>query len=392
MRLTQSFVNNLKPTDIRKDIYDDFIRGLFVRVQPTGRKTWFLKFGDHNNRTYKIGDATILSPSQAREKAQEFLSMYIVTGSDPRGTKSESLTLKTLLSEYKKAGGSAYIHNTVIQAFAKELEMQIIDLTLLWLERWRTQYIQSCDRKKATANRKTVALNTLLNWALSRKIIDKNPISGIKRLKETDSETKIRYLTDDERKRLFEALAAREQEVRLARARTLARRSYLPSLENTAFVDYLKPLVITALNTGIRQNALFSLKWNDINFTEKTITLLAAHAKSKQQSILPMNETVYNTLSAWKNHISSSEYVFPSPHTNGKLNNCKKAWAALLKNAEIDNFRFHDMRHDFASQLVMKGVDLNTVRELMTHSDIKMTLRYAHLAPTKAKNAVDLLD
>jgi integrase len=84
--------------------------------------------------------------------------------------------------------------------------------------------------------------------------------------------------------------------------------------------------------------------------------------------------------------------VFPSPKTGKKMDNCKSAWAALLKNAEIKSFRWHDMRHDFASQLVMSGVDLNTVRELLGHADLKMTLRYAHLAPENKMQAVKVLD
>jgi len=73
------------------------------------------------------------------------------------------------------------------------------------------------------------------------------------------------------------------------------------------------------------------------------------------------------------------------------MTDVKTAWLELLKSAGIVGFRWHDMRHDFASRLVMAGVPLNTVRDLLGHADIKMTLRYAHLAPDSKAAAVDQL-
>lgn len=84
--------------------------------------------------------------------------------------------------------------------------------------------------------------------------------------------------------------------------------------------------------------------------------------------------------------------MFPNPVTNKRFDNVKKAWTAILKEADIHGFRWHDMRHTFASNLVMAGVDLRTVQELLGHSDPKMTTRYAHLAPEHKANAVAVLD
>ncbi len=83
--------------------------------------------------------------------------------------------------------------------------------------------------------------------------------------------------------------------------------------------------------------------------------------------------------------------MFPGK-SGAKLVNIRKAWVKVLADAGIKNFRWHDLRHHFASKLVQKRVDLNTVRDLLGHADLKMTLRYAHLSPDNKADAVALLE
>jgi integrase len=159
-------------------------------------------------------------------------------------------------------------------------------------------------------------------------------------------------------------------------------------------VDYFKPIVIVSLSTGIRRNSVLSLEWRDINFADRIILVRADIAKNKEYYV-SMSDLAFETLSLWHTQSKQTgprDLVFPSPVTGKKMDNCGTAWEGLLKKAEIENFRWHDMRHDFASRLVMRGVDLNTVRELLGHADLKMTLRYAHLAPEHKLQAVKLVD
>ena len=228
--------------------------------------------------------------------------------------------------------------------------------------------------------------------------MESNPLSRLEKLKEHDSNVKVRYLSEDERKRFMEALDAREERLmfhRQNRNEDTDEREYESTLElNGKFADYLKPMILVALNTGIRQNNLFSLEWRDIDFESQAMTLRAKITKSKKTTMLPINSIVVKTLTVWREQSSDTSpnaLIFPSPKSGSKFDNCKKAWAGLMEDAGIENFRWHDMRHDFASQLVMKGIDLNTVRELMGHADLKMTLRYAHLAQKSKLRAAEVL-
>ncbi|KFK48086.1 integrase, partial [Vibrio vulnificus] len=103
---------------------------------------------------------------------------------------------------------------------------------------------------------------------------------------------------------------------------------------------------------------------------------------------IPLNNTVYTMLQAWHEQNPETELVF---ERNGKpLDSYQYQRESLLKEAGNEKFRFHDLRHHFARKLVKKKADLNVVRELLGHADLKMTLRYAHMAPEHKASAVNL--
>ena len=102
-----------------------------------------------------------------------------------------------------------------------------------------------------------------------------------------------------------------------------------------------------------------------------------------------MNQRLTETLQGAKK-VSKGDYVFSE---NGKpYLDVKTGWWTALKNAKIEGFRFHDLRHTFGSRLGMKGADIRTIQELMGHKDIKMTMRYSHPTPEYKKNAVKVPD
>ena len=128
------------------------------------------------------------------------------------------------------------------------------------------------------------ALQSAINWAVKQKITPQNPIARMECLQETDSDAKVRYLSDDERARLMAALDAREDKKRVARGShndwlTERKHRRKPSL-GEIYADYLKPLVLLSLNTGARRGNLLSLTWWDIDFNTRTILFRAAVSKS----------------------------------------------------------------------------------------------------------------
>lgn len=149
----------------------------------------------------------------------------------------------------------------------------------------------------------------------------------------------------------------------------------------------LRPIVVLALNTGMRRGEILGLKWHDVDFKRNIMTLL--DTKNGEKREVYMNEQVKTALIRVPKHLESA-YIFCNTH--GKpYHDIRKSFFAVLEKSSIKDFHFHDLRHTFASQLVMSGVDINTVRELLGHKDIRMTLRYSHLSPSYKRGAIDSL-
>ncbi|OUO92197.1 site-specific integrase [Cloacibacillus sp. An23] len=394
VKLTQSYINSLPVPEKGYWILDETLPCLRLYVGKHG-KTYYLKYKNSKGKSdsYKIGDEKLFTPTQARETAKKFLAEMAVAGTDIKRErkKARGMTVRDLIDAYVAAGGSQFTVD-MITALSVFFDREAESLTPIEIETWRTNNKKVTGNKDSTINKQVGALKTILNFGVDRELIDHNPVAKIKKLKEIDSVAKTRYLTEDERARLLAALNKYDIEQREARRRTRQHEKgkHLPSMEGWAFANYFKPVILLSLNTGIRRHALLSLRWDDVDLEAGTVTLRAETAKSKKTAVLPLNSMALNVLRQWHaQRVDGNPLVFPSPQTGGIMDNCDTTFARLLKEAGITNFRWHDMRHDFASRLVMAGVDLNTVRELMTHSDIKMTLRYAHLAPEKMREAVE---
>lgn len=374
-KITQKLINSLKPQDKSYRVHDVTQPGLFIRVLPSGHMSYMVTWRRNKNAT--LGRVGILTLEQARKETAKYLAEAREYGeplaiSDTR-KNAVIPTLENFIDENYDPWVKIH-HSDAVNAiralktsFNTLLSLRLDEITIKQIELLRSQWIAS-GRKPTTANRNITRLRGLLSRAVEWGFIEEHPLSKLKQMK-VDRKGRIRYLTTEEEKALREALDIRDK------------------VSN----DHLKPLVILSLNTGMRRGEVFNLKWSDIDLKNKVLTVEGNTAKSGQTRHIPLNKEALSILKAWKTKNNNGfSFVFPSK-TGGRLDNVKKAWANLLTHAQIESFRWHDLRHTFASKLAMKGVPLNTIRELLGHSDLAMTLRYSHLAPDIKAKAVELL-
>lgn len=400
IQLTKKIVTATLPRDRPYDVRDALVRGLLLRVQPSGHRAWIVTWAHGKRRT--LGSVEHLSLDHAREVARKVIAEYIQTGL-PSIAKPElpKITLRAYLDEHyapwiktelKQADDAL---RRIEQAFTDLLPMTLKDINAKVIERWWVARLKDTIRpgekqtiSKATASRNLATLRSALSRAVKWGLLESNPVTDAA-LKVAKPRSVVRFLSPAEEHRLRSALTARDHAHAAARRsanqwRAARKRALLPEATVGAYADHLPPVVLLAMNTGLRKGELLSLDWSDINIQARTLTVRAESAKSGKQRHVPLNGEAITVLRQWATQSSGVGSVFC-------ISGMKSSWEKLLVDAKITGFRFHDLRHHFASKLVMAGVDLNTVRELLGHADITMTLRYAHLGPEHLAAAVEKL-
>jgi len=216
----------------------------------------------------------------------------------------------------------------------------------------------------STMNCELDTLSHMLRMAIRWRYTDRNAVSGVDKMKVPEKQR--RFLSQDEIRSLVEASRG----------------------------SYIYPLIVTALHTGMRKSELFHLKWTDIDFSQRTVTIQSKpdwHTKNYKSRTIQLTPGLYEVLKEHKKLQLElgvqSEYVFTYRGKRIK-HNIKASLKAVQKKAGLENVTLHTLRHTFASQLVMAGVSLRDVQELMGHQSFETTLQYAHLSEEHVKRQV----
>lgn len=332
------------------------------------RDGWWIDYTDPQGKRIRIKSHSPYKEGAEREK--NIIQDKIARGEYTEGIEKNPL-FEEAAAEYQswsnanKAPASALRDTTSIKALSHTFNgHQLRDISPKLIEDYKTQRVKV--REHATVNRELACLRSLYNRAIVWGYAIDNPVKGVKFFKETMGLP--RFLSMEECQRL---LSASEK---------------LQGWNKTT--PYLKAIILTGLHTGLRKSNIMGLRWDQVDLKNRLITV--PRTKNGEFHSIPISDTLLEELrKLLRQRLQGAEWVFAAPGKEAQRD-LRKAWERAKKEAGIDKrFRFHDLRHTFASHKVMAGVDLRTVQVLMGHKDITMTLRYAHLSPQHLHDAIN---
>ncbi|MBM3633563.1 MAG: DUF4102 domain-containing protein [Alphaproteobacteria bacterium] len=369
-KLTKRVVESIKPHKSDEVlVWDSEIKGLGLRVYPTGRKTYFVQYRNEFLRTRrkKIGIHGTVTAEQAREIAKGLLG-DVAQGEDP-SQDIQSRRIKPSLANLAKEYLEIYAKtNKRPKSFREDQKM----LERIILKRWADKKVEELTAQdiqylhhelKDTpymANRVRALLSKMLNIAIQWKWRTDNPVNGVQKYQE---QKRNRWLDEEELEKLWVALE---------------------SHPNQSIAKAIWLLVLT----GSRRGEVLSATWDQFDLDKGIWTKPAHTTKQNRMEHLPLSTQVITLLKSMKEK-SKDKYLFPSKIPGQPLQDIKKSWSTIQKRAGLANVRLHDLRHTHASHLVSSGLSLSIVGKLLGHTQASTTQRYAHLADAPLRQAAE---
>jgi integrase len=394
--LTASLISKAPRRHVAYDIYATDPRGLLLRIYPSGRKTYFCLYS--RGKRMRIGDATVITIARAQYRAREILNeAHDFTDPLRRDLKKSKLGgfIETEYTPWLRSNRRrpdttlADLKRNFSTLYAKRLT----DIKSSHLDDYVSRSLKQ-GRSAATIVRSLNNLRAVLRRALDSGYLRENPFKGWEK-PTVDDNGVTRYLSPAEERRMRNALIERDDTARTERVKAndwRRARAYdlLPEFSEKDFTDHLAPMVLLSLNSGLRYGELAGLEWSAIDFQNRVLTVTGRTTKSAKTRHVPLNAEAIDVLTRWRPPSQRKGLVFTNADGE-RIGSVKTAWAGLLSAAKVTEFRWHDLRHTFASKLVQRGVALPVVRELLGHGDFKLTLRYAHLDDQQKIDAVSRL-
>lgn len=345
-KLTKRFIESLCP-DLSKRIvlWDTEVTGFCVRVYPSGRKTYFYQYRNKDRITHKIkiGVHGTITTEIAREKATQ-LALKVSAGEDPSVNTSHKVTdpmMEDLAEKYLKLHAESEKRPKSIKEDKSMLNGYILKkfgsrkVKSITFEDIQTLHV-SLHQKKIRANRILALMHKMFNLSIQWKWRVDNPAAGVKKYQENK---RVRWLKEDEISRLINALN---------------------SSPNRATSHVIKLLLLT----GARKHEVLTATWDQFDL-EKCVWTKEAHTtKQKKMEHLPLSLSALAVLEEIRKTNNESHFLFPGKSKNKSLQDIKKSWTKICKEAELSDFRIHDLRHTYASHLVSSGLSLSVVGKL----------------------------
>ena len=361
IRFTDRAIARLRSRTREYTVWDSLVAGLGVRVRPTGGRSYVL-LEDAGGRTRRVslGPVSLKSVAEARRECH-------ARKAEPEAARAprrvaplfrdfvEGAWKEAHFEGYKpstRKGVRSVLDRQLLPAFgSKPLDR----ISPAQVGRWFDRFSRTAP---GNANHALDLLRQIMNFAIARSHIDTNPALAVKRNRR---QALTRFLSREEIARLHQVLDGQTRNSSREQA------------------DIIRLLLLT----GCRRNEILRLRWSEVDRDR----LVLADGKTGPR-IVPLNTQARHILQRRPN--GGSPFVFPSPRDPDRPRNRNLPfWYCARREAGIEDVRLHDLRHTHASHAVMNGVPVPLVARLLGHSDVRTTLRYAHLGDREIEQAAE---